>query len=184
MNATTTLPSAGVDLRYPIGRFEWPGSAPRDQLAAWITEIEKLPDELQAAVSGLDPAQLESPYRPGGWTVRQLVHHVADSHLNCYQRCRLALTQEGPVINTYDEKAWAELHDAKTGPVDASLLLLQALHARWASLLRSLTDEQWARTFIHPERGPMRLDFTAALYAWHSRHHVAHIRNLRTREQF
>jgi hypothetical protein len=182
MSTFASAMSPEVDLQYPIGRFEWPAAVSREQLATWIAGIEKLPDELQAVVAALHPKQLDTPYRPGGWTVRQLVHHLADSHLNCYQRYRLALTEEAPVIKPYDEKAWAELSDAKTGPVDISLLLLRTLHARWTSLLHSLTATEWARVFVHPERGAMRLDMTTGLYAWHSLHHVAHIRKLRERE--
>jgi hypothetical protein len=182
MSTFTTFASPGIDLRYPIGRFEWPDTAQPEQLGTWIAEIEKLPDDVQSAVAALQPKQLDTPYRPGGWTVRQVVHHLADSHLNCYQRYRLALTEEAPVIKGYDERAWAELGDAKVGPVDVSLLLLRTLHSRWTYLLRSLTKEQWARTFVHPERGSVRLDVTTGLYAWHGRHHVAHILKLRERE--
>ena len=141
MSTFTTSASSAVDLRYPIGRFQWPESATPEQLATWITDIEKLPDEIQSAVAALQPKQLDTPYRPGGWTVRQVVHHLADSHLNCYQRYRLALTEDAPLIRAYDEKAWAELSDAKSGPVDVSLLLLRTLHSRWTDLLHSLTNE-------------------------------------------
>lgn len=125
--------------------------------------------------------QLDTPYRPGGWTVRQVVHHLADSHLNSYQRFRLALTERSPLIKPYDETAWAELPDAKTAPIAVSLSLLDGLHARWIALLRSLDEDGFARTFRHPELGEKRLDWTLGLYAWHSRHHLAHIRNLRQR---
>jgi hypothetical protein len=169
------------DLRYPIGQFQWPENVTQHQRTLWISEIEKLPEELQSAVAALQAAQLNTRYRPDGWTVRQVVHHVADSHLNCYQRYRLALTEEAPVIKPYDERAWAELADAKNAPVDVSLLLLRTLHVRWTALLHGLTEDQWTRTFVHPENGSMRLDSTAGLYAWHGRHHVAHILKLRER---
>lgn len=175
----STLPT---DLRYPIGRFEPPVHITAGNRAAWLQEIEQLPKLLRDAVSGLSGAQLDTSYRPGGWTVRQVVHHLADSHLNSYQRFRLALTEDAPLIKPYDEAAWAELLDAKSAPVDFSLALLESLHARWVLLLRSLSDEQLTRTFKHPERGEVRLDTTLGLYAWHGRHHVAHIRNLRDRE--
>lgn len=171
-----------VDLQYPIGKFERPGHITKEQRRASVAELEQLPENLQAAVSRLHAKELDTPYRLGGWTVRQVVHHVADSHMNSYGRFRLALTEEAPVIKTYDEGAWAELKDARTAAVDVSLLLLRALHSRWTDLLHSLSDQQWAKTFVHPALGEMRLDAAAGLYAWHSRHHVAHIRSLRERE--
>ena len=137
---------------------------------------------MTAAVAGLDDRQLDTPYRPGGWTVRQVVHHYADSHANSYVRFRLALTEDAPVIKPYDEQRWAELPDAKSAPISVSLTLLSALHQRWVLLLRSLDDQTFARTFIHPELGEMRLDKTLGLYAWHCHHHVAHITNLRARQ--
>jgi hypothetical protein len=150
-------------------------------LKEWVDQLARLPEELRTAVEGLSEQQLDTPYRPGGWTIRQLVHHLPDSHLNCYQRYRLALTEESPKIKPYNQAAWADLADAKSAPIAPSLQLLAALHARWVLLLRSLSEEQWARTFRHPENGLMRLDTTAALYAWHSRHHVAHIQTVRER---
>jgi hypothetical protein len=135
-------------------------------------------------VSGLSEAQLDTPYRPSGWTVRQVVHHLPDSHLNSYTRCRLALTEDAPTIKPYDEAAWAELSDAKTGPIAPSIALLEGLHARWTCLLRGLSDAEFARTFRHPELGEVRLDWTAGLYAWHCSHHLAHITNLRERENW
>lgn len=174
--------STDTDLRYPIGRFAWPATVSVDDRQGWIEELERLPLNLEVAVEGLSEGQLDVPYRPGGWTARQVVHHLADSHLNCYQRYRLALTEDRPKIKPYDEAAWAELPDAKLSPIRPSLTLLRAIHERWTILLHSLTEEQWERTFVHPDRGEMKLDATLGLYAWHSRHHVGHIRNLRSRQ--
>jgi hypothetical protein len=172
------------DLKYPIGRYQTPAKISTEQRAAWIEELAKLPLNLTKSVAGLTDAQLDTPYRPGGWTVRQVVHHLPDSHLNCYVRFRLALTESSPLIRPYEEAAWAELNDARTAPVAPSLALLEGLHARFVILLRSLSDADFARTFRHPELGEKRLDWTLGLYAWHSLHHVAHINNLRTRQGF
>src|SRR5690349_19140931 len=170
------------DLRYPIGRFTRPTGALTDQQRrAMIDTVAATPAQLRAAVKGLDQKQLETPYRPGGWTVRQLVHHVPDSHMNSYVRCRLALTEEQPAIKTYHEDRWAELSDARKLPVDVSLALLESLHIRWLDLLRSLSEADWKRAFQHPELGPVTLEKNAALYAWHGRHHVAHVTSLRER---
>ncbi len=181
---TVSADDIPVELRYPIGRFQWPAHVTAADRQAWIQKIEEFPIALTAAVSDLNEAQLDTRYRPGGWTVRQLVHHVADSHINSYARFRLALTEDNPPIRGYDENAWAELPDAKTAPVRSSLAILTGIHERWGALLRHLTDEQWARTFQHSERGAMRLDATAGLYAWHGAHHVAHVRSLRERESW
>ena len=148
-------------------------------LSQALDTLGELPQNLRAAVKHLDDEQLDTPYRDGGWTVRQVVHHVADSHMNCYLRIRLALTEDAPTIRPYEEKAWATLHDAADAPVEWSLELLEALHARLLMLLHSLSPDQWKRTYVHPENGSMRLDQVALLYAWHSRHHVAHITALR-----
>ena len=169
------------DLQYPIGKFEWTGSSSDGQLRHWVDEIAAAPAQFRAAVRDLSPAQLDTPYRPGGWTIRQVVHHVPDSHMNCYVRVRLALTEDEPVIKTYDESQWAVLQDARNAPIDLSLSLLESLHARWIILLRSLTAADWQRTFRHPELGLVTLERTAALYAWHGRHHTAHITSLRQR---
>jgi hypothetical protein len=171
-----------ADLRYPIGRFKRPERLTEEQRALHIGEIEKAPAQLKAAVTGLNAAQLDTPYRPSGWTVRQLVHHVPDSHMNSYMRCRLALTEEEPTIKPYDEARWAELADAKTSPIEPSLALLENLHKRWVLLLHSLAPSEWERTFRHPELGLMRLDQNLALYGWHGRHHIAHITALRARQ--
>jgi hypothetical protein len=146
-----------------------------------LAAIAETPAKLRAAVAGLTDQQLDTPYRPGGWTVRQVVHHVPDSHMNSYMRFRLALTEEQPAIKGYDEAAWAKLPDAQSAPVEISLSLLDTLHRRWVMLLESLTPEQWKRTFLHSELGPVSLERNLALYAWHGKHHVAHITGLRER---
>ncbi len=170
-----------VDPRYPIGKFEQPAKiTPEDRLGA-IAVLAELPEMLRNAVDGLDFGQLNTPYREGGWTVRQLVHHVADSHMNAYIRFRLGLTEDWPIIKPYDEKSWATLHDS-IGPVEWSLELIESLHARWVMMLQSLSEEQWARGYRHPESGDTPLDVAALSYAWHSRHHVAHITRLRVHE--
>ena len=158
-----------------------PSSVNAGELAAFVDQIAETPARMRAAVARLNDAQLDTPYRPGGWTVRQVVHHVPDSHMNSYVRFRLALTEDAPVIKPYEEARWAELHDARTLPVEPSLELLESLHARWVPLLRSLNEADWKRIFRHPEMGLVRLEQNAALYAWHGRHHVAHITKLRER---
>ena len=181
--STTTL-SSPLDLRYPIGRYQPPEPITAETRAQWIATLQSLPARLREATGGLDDWQLDTPYRPDGWTVRQLLHHIADSHLNSYARFRLALTEDSPLVKPYSEKAWAELPDAKHAPAGLSLQLLEALHARWVILLSSLSDADFARTFNHAERGPMRLDWALGLYAWHSNHHLAHITALRKRENW
>jgi uncharacterized damage-inducible protein DinB len=168
------------DLRYPIGRWDRQPVADAG-LPAALAAIGELPDRLAAAVAGLDDGQLDTPYREGGWTVRQLVHHVADSHLNAYVRFRLALTEDEPTIKTYQEALWAELADARTAPVEVSLALLAALHDRWTRLLRGLGPAELARGVRHPDHGLIGLRHLLALYAWHGRHHVAHVTALRER---
>jgi hypothetical protein len=169
-----------MDLRYPVGQFHCADDLTRDIIEDWITEIEKAPALLREAVKGLTEDQLDTPYRPGGWTVRQVVHHLADSHINSYIRFKLALTENNPTIRPYDEAKWAELVDSRQ-PVDISLLLLEALHVRWVILLRSLLPEDYERTFYHPDSGVMKVGVNIGLYAWHSRHHIAHITSLRDR---
>ena len=169
------------DLRYPIGRFEMPPKVEAAEREPLIVAVESAPRELMKVVAGLSEVQLETPYRPEGWTVRQVVHHLADSHMNAYVRFRLALTEDEPTIKPYHEAAWADLSDARTGPIDVSLTLLSALHSRGVALMRGMTPEQWERAFRHPERGLLRLDQTLAMYAWHGRHHIAHIRGTRER---
>ena len=168
---------AMADLQYPVGRFIFPESTSAEQRQAWIREIARTPQELRAAVASLTPEQLDTPYRPGGWTARQVAHHVPDSHMNGFIRFKLALTEDSPTIKSYDEARWAVLADAAL-PVDPSLHLLEALHLRWVGLLESMTDRDFQRTFVHPESGPWRLDQYLAQYAWHGRHHVAHVLSL------
>jgi uncharacterized damage-inducible protein DinB len=170
-----------TDLRYPIGKFQPPASVTDAERAALVDQIAALPAELRSAVSTLDDTQLDTPYREGGWTVRQVVHHVPDSHVNAYTRFKLALTEDVPTIKTYEEAQWAELPEARSAPIGVSLALLEALHQRWVLLLRVLAPAQFARTFRHPEMGVMTLDQQIAMYAWHGRHHLAHITSLRTR---
>jgi uncharacterized damage-inducible protein DinB len=170
------------DLRYPIGRFNPPASSTVGILSAHIQTLRLLPERLRTAVSGLDDSQLDTPYRDGGWTVRQLIHHIADSHANSYVRFKLALTEDWPTIKPYDEAAWAELSDSRWLPVDISLALITALHARWVALLESMADEDFQRGFNHPEAGRMNLAKALAMYDWHSRHHTAHITALRARQ--
>ena len=169
------------DLRYPIGKFAKPLEVTEEMRRRFISGIAETPARLRAAVHGLSPAQLDTPYRPGGWSVRQVVHHLPDSHMNSYIRFKLALTEQEPTIKTYHENLWAELEDARNTPVEISLNLLDSLHQRWIVMLRSLTSADWARTFRHPEQGMLTLDSYLALYAWHGRHHVAHITSLRER---
>ena len=166
-----------VDPRYPIGKFERPERISVEERLA----IAELPEQLRNAADGLDSAQLNTPYREGGWTVRQLVHHIADSHMNAFIRVRLALTEDWPTIKPYDEQAWATLHDS-AAPIEWSLELIESLHARWVMMLQSLTDEQWQRGYRHPENGPQTVEDATLMYAWHSRHHVAHITHLRVAE--
>jgi len=170
-----------MDLSYPIGKFERPPVVTPEMRAQFIEDIAAGPARLREAVRGLNDQQLDTCYRPGGWTVRQVIHHVADSHINSYCRFRLALTETEPRVKGYEEKDWAELPDAKTMPVAVSLTLLESLHSRWVTLLRSLGDADFARTFHHSELGPVRLDTNLALYSWHSKHHAAHITGLRER---
>ena len=164
---------------YPIGKFSLPAVIEAAQLPAMIATLAALPENLRSAVSGLTGAQLDTPYREGGWTLRQLVHHVADSHMNAYIRCRLALTEDWPTVKAYDEKLWAELEDARTLPVEVSLDILQPLHRRWVALFQSLTAADWQRGYLHSEYGRYTLAQALAAYDWHSRHHVAHITSLR-----
>lgn len=177
----STSNDAEADLRYPVGRFQIPAECTPADRTMWIEELEALPRRLREKVAGLNESQLDTPYRPGGWTVRQVVHHLPDSHINGYARFRLALTEDAPVTKRYDETQWAELPDARLGPVEPSLQFLDGMHARWVLLLRSLTDQQFKNTFNMPGRGALTLDRALALYAWHSRHHLAHIQRLRER---
>ena len=177
MSTAATLP----DLSYPIGKFVYTGPMTKQQRTAAIDIIEEAPVRMREALRGLSAQQLDTPYRPGGWTVRQLAHHVPDSHLNAYVRTKLALTEDEPTIKPYDEKRWAELADSRLTPVETSLGLLEALHERWNHLLRAMSDADFGRTFRHPEHGARTVDWMTALYAWHSLHHVAHVTSLRER---
>ena len=179
---TTT---ATPDLRYPIGRFHLPDSVTDAQRAEFIAEIAAAPAALRDAVHGLDEAQLDTPYRPGGWTVRQVVHHVPDSHLQAYVRIKLALTEDEPTIKPYLEPRWADLPEARTAPIEMSLALLETLHVRWLAALRSLEPAAFSRRYMHPEHGrTFTIDQTLALYAWHGKHHIAHVTALRHRESW
>jgi hypothetical protein len=168
-----------IDPRYPIGKFNFEGQLTSDARRRLIEGIAQAPAQLRAAVEGLSPEQLDTPYRPEGWTVRQVVHHLPDSHLNAYTRFRLALTEDQPTVKTYEQERWAELEDARTAPIDASLALLESLHGRWVILLRALPTTAFARTFRHPELGVVTLDHQVCSYEWHGRHHIAHITSLR-----
>lgn len=167
------------DPRYPIGKFLYEREPTEQQRQQFISEIEQTPAALRGAVANLSPQQIETPYRDGGWRVRQVVHHVPDSHMNAYVRFKLALTEEEPTIKPYAENLWAQLPDNRETSLETSLALLESLHVRFVNLLRSLTPEQWKRTFRHPELGVVPLEKSLALYAWHGRHHVAHITELR-----
>src|SRR4051812_1353202 len=170
------------DLRYPVGRFNRPESLTPNERSDAIDAIAKAPAAMRTAVKGLSDSQLDTPYRPDGWTVRQVVHHVPDSHMNAYCRIKLGLTEDTPTIKPYDEAKWAELADSRSKLVEESLTMLEVLHARWVLLMRSMNAADFSRTITHPEwKGPMSLDALVALYAWHGRHHVAHITGLRQR---
>ena len=174
-----------ADVRYPIGKFDRskiPGNA--EERRRLIDSIAELPERLKSAVAGLNGKQLDTPYREGGWMVRQVVHHLADAHMNAYMRFKFALTEEAPAIKPFKEAAWAELADSRVTPIDVSLALVESLHARWVALLRSLKPADWERKVLHPEAGTMSLDLMLSLYAWHGAHHVAQISALRARNQW
>jgi len=173
---------ATSDARYPIGEFRPPATIKRAELDEWIADLDALPGHLRNAVEGLTDDQLDTPYRPGGWTIRQIVHHLADGHLNAYTRFRLALTEPTPLVKPFEPDAWAELPDAKRGPVEPSLMLLDGLHHRWVALLRSLPDEDLKRAYRRPSGEVPLLDRILGYFAWHSRHHVAQILAVRKRE--
>jgi hypothetical protein len=172
------------DLRYPKGKF-LPQTFSQKQKEEWLLDIKFLPTELEFAVQNLDEHQLHTEYRKDGWTVHQLVHHVADSHMNAYMRIKLGLTEDNPSIRPYDQDAWAQLNDVKTLPINVSLTLLHALHQRLYAMLKDLRDDEWERTVFHPEhKKKMSLWELLGMYAWHGRHHVAHIKNLRERNNW
>ena len=180
----TASPRPEPDLRYPIGRPERKALLSTDERKAAIDTLDSAPGNLRRAVSGLSDSQLDTPYRPGGWTVRQLVHHVADSHMNAYTRFRLAVTEDNPTVKPYDEAKWAELEDARTMPIEVSLSLIDGMHERLVRLLRHTAADAFQRTVQHPENGPMTLDSLLTMYAWHGRHHTAHVASLRDRMQW
>jgi len=170
-----------MDLRYPIGPFKFDGEPSESQLKQFISDIGQTPARLRAALAGLTEEQIETPYRPGGWTVRQVVHHIPESHMNAYVRMKLALTEDNPTIKPYDEARWAETPEVQATPIKVSLTMLEALHQRWVTLLKGLKPAEFARTFAHPESGVWTLGKYIALYSWHGKHHVAHITSLRER---
>jgi len=173
------------DLRYPIGKYDRSkGPKTPEERKHLIDSIAETPERLQQAVTGLNGKQLDTPYREGGWTVRQVAHHLADSHMNAYVRYKLALTEENPTIKPYDEAAWADLADSRVTPIDVSLALMEHLHSRWVVLLRSMKADEWERKLTHPEAGVMSLNDMLGMYAWHGSHHVAHITGLRNRNQW
>lgn len=176
----TTATAGSEDLRYPVGQFDKNIEVTPELRRAMIQTIADLPKKIAEAVEGLNEEQLETPYRPDGWTVRQTVHHVADSHINSLCRFKLAMTEENPTIRPYFEDRWAELADSKL-PIDVSLKILEGIHLRWVVLLESLTDEDFRRPLVHPDNGEFSVEQFLALYAWHSRHHTAHITRLRER---
>ena len=169
------------DLRFPIGQYDRQAIPSDDDVRAAIVQIAETPRQLRTTAEGLTAEQLDTPYRPGGWTVRQVIHHVPDSHLNSYCRFKLALTEDEPTIKPYHEDRWALLSDSRSTPIDVSLTLLESLHDRWVVLLRSLESTDFQKTFRHPEIGLFSLAQNACLYAWHGRHHTAHITSLRER---
>ena len=169
-----------TDPRFPIGAFVRPLMLEPDERRVAIDQVRATPSRIRTAFDGLDERQLDTPYRPGGWTLRQVAHHLPDSHLNAYIRCKLALTEDAPTIKPYDEAAWARLQDSRL-PIDVSLTLLDSVHQRWVVLLENLSEAEWERTFVHPEVGVTRLDQLLALYSWHGRHNEAHVTSLRDR---
>ncbi len=169
------------DLSYPIGKFGPESGLTEAKRIALINDISSVPSHLREAVNGLSKHQLETPYRPGGWTVRQVVHHLPDSHMNAYIRFRLTLTESEPTVKPYEQSLWAELPDAKSADIELSMRLLDGLHHRWVFLLRSMKPDDFKRTFRHPETGIQTLEYVLQMYAWHGKHHVAHITSLRNR---
>jgi hypothetical protein len=169
------------ELSFPVGRFQRPASLTQDERRRAIDDIAAAPKNMRAAAHGLNDAQLDTPYRPDGWSVRQVVHHVPDSHMNAYIRFKLTLTEDTPTIKPYDQAAWAGLEDARSTPIETSLSLLETVHDRWVRILNAMSPSDFKRTLNHPESGIMTLDQLLAMYAWHSKHHVAHVNNLRAR---
>ena len=169
-------------LRFPVGRFRRVDEPSQEDRTGWVADLERLPEALRAAVDGMDGTRLDTPYREGGWTVRQVVHHLADSHVNGYVRFCLALAEEGRTAGLYDQDAWAAMPFPRTGPVEPSLTLLDGLHARWVATIHGLGPDELARTIEHPKHGAMTVDDLLNLYAWHSRHHLGHITALKERK--
>jgi hypothetical protein len=168
-----------MDERYPIGKYE-PQPFSNDRKNQWLQDLRILPDQLEQSILNMDEKQLDIPYREGGWTIRQLIHHVADSHINAYIRFKLALTEDNPTIKPYDQEAWVALDDVQSVPINISLTLLHALHTRWYAALRNLPDDSWQRTVFHPEQKKnISLWYLLGSYAWHGKHHVAHVNRLR-----
>lgn len=173
-----------MDARYPIGKYEAQPFSHK-QKEEWLLQLKFLPQELELAIQNLDSFQLNTPYREGGWTIKQLVHHIADSHMNAYTRFKLGLTENNPTIKPYEEKKWVELNDVDTVPVNTSITLVHALHERWYAAIKDLTEDQFQRTVVHPEQGRvMSLWLLLGLYAWHGKHHVAHITTLREKNKW
>lgn len=170
------------DVQYPIGKFQRKSQLTESERSDLIQEISETPANLRKTVHGLLENEVDTPYRPGGWTVRQVVHHLPDSHMNAYIRMKLALTETQPLIKPYNQSLWAELHDGKGGPIEASLTLLESLHQRWVLLMKSLQPKDFLKTMSHPEQGIINIDFLVQLYGWHGRHHVAQIMTLRERQ--
>ena len=170
-----------IDIRYPIGKFDMGTKVTRELVTTWIKEIEDAPANLRRAVEGLEDWQLDTPYRDGGWTPRQIVHHIADSNMNTYIRFKLTMTENEPTVKTYNETEWSKLVDARTALVGSSLEILEGLHIRWAIFLRSLSEKDLSRRFIHPDSGPIPLSVNIGAYAWHCRHHTEQIMGLRER---
>jgi hypothetical protein len=169
------------DPRFPIGKFTYETAPTAEQRKTLIENIARTPAALRASIQGLSEKQIETPYRDGGWTVRQVVHHVPESHMNAYVRFKLALTEDEPTIKTYEEDRWAKLPDVQSTPLEVSLSMLELLHDRWVRVLRAIQPEEWKRTFRHPELGVVPLEKNLALYSWHGQHHVAHVTELRKR---
>jgi len=172
------------DLRFPIGEFEFPEAVTVEERGRLIASIGELPEALRGAIAGLADDKYGAAYRPGGWNVRQVIHHLADSHMNCFIRFKLALTEESPRIKAYEEAAWAALPDGDVAPVGLSLSIVEAVHGRWVFLLERMSEADWDRVFVHPVYGEVKLFRALAMYAWHGAHHVAHITSLRERENF
>ena len=175
-------PTTQTDLRYPIGEFHRKASYSAEERARYIEQLKQIPLSLKAGLAGLSETQLDTPYREGGWTVRQVAHHIPDSHLNAYLRVKLALTEDQPVIKPYEENAWVRLADTPGTLLEVTVTLLEALHTRWAILFESLKEPDWKREYRHPVNGAVSVEATLAWYVWHGQHHIAHITHLRQRE--